>query len=205
MLPFSIVVKNGPGFSKRPERFVKKPVIVFVQDFDETGYRKFCAKFSQAEASGQGFVPIIINSYGGYTYDLFGMLNVIKHSKVPVYTYTGGKAMSCAAVLLSAGTKGCRYIGDYGTVLVHEVSSSFEGKSIEVKNDAEETQRLNKVMLALLDKNCGQKSGFFEKEIHKKGHTDLFYNAVETKKIGLVDKIGRPEIVLEIDSVFLIK
>ena len=58
--------------------------------------------------------------------------------------------MSCGAVLLSAGTKGYRYMAPHAYVMIHEVSGMEFGKLSDVKSGVRHQEHLNKVVFALI-------------------------------------------------------
>jgi len=109
-----------------------------------------------------------------------------------------GKAMSCGAVLLACGTKGHRYISPNATVMIHDVSSFSEGKSEEIKSDAAETERLQKMFYKILDKECERKDGYFDKLVFNKGRSNLYLDAEQCLKHGLADEIKIPKFIVEI-------
>lgn len=111
---------------------------------------------------------------------------------MPVATYVATKAISCGAVLFSAGTEGYRFISPNGTVLVHQVSSAAWGKVEDIVVSAEHTVSLNKRLLGILSKNCGHDAGYFTKRLLENGNADLFYDAKAAQKHNLANIIKTP-------------
>ena len=126
------------------------------------------------------------------------MIDVIKSSDKPIATICLGKAMSCGAVLLACGEKGHRYISPNATVMIHDVSSFSEGKSEEIKSDAAETERLQKMFYKILDKECERKDGYFDKLVFNKGRSNLYLDAEQCVKHGIADQIKIPKFIVEI-------
>lgn len=123
------------------------------------------------------------------------MLDTIKTAQaqgVTVMTLGKSKCMSCGSVLVAAGTKGHRYMQPQATMMIHEVSSSGRGKNMEIQSDAEETDRLNKLLLEKLSEFADKPKNFFGRLIHKVGHADMFINAKDVVALGLVDHVGEP-------------
>lgn len=183
-------VTFGPNVKSDP--LLANPIIIKVTEFNEKSYGNFADEFQKAIDSKQSIIPINIDSYGGQVYALMGMLELIRTSPVPVATYVATKAMSCGAVLFSAGTKGHRYISPNGTVLVHQVSSVAWGKVEDIVVSADHTVGLNKRLLGILSKNCGHEADYFSKRLLENGNADLFYDAKQSLKHGLANVIKTP-------------
>lgn len=181
---------SGPNV--KPEPLIQQPIIIKVTEFNEKAYASFAEEFQKAVDSRQAVIPINIDSYGGQVYALMGMLELIRTSPVPVATYVATKAMSCGAVLFSAGTEGYRFISPNGTVLVHQVSSAAWGKVEDIVVSAEHTVSLNKRLLGILSKNCGHDAGYFTKRLLENGNADLFYDAKAAQKHNLANIIKTP-------------
>jgi ATP-dependent Clp protease protease subunit len=170
-----------------------QPRYIKVNKFDEESANNFIAGFNICLATGQPVIPILIDSYGGQVYALMSMLDMIKSSPVPVATVCMGKAMSCGAVLLTAGSEGMRYIAPHATVMIHEVSSGAHGKQREIEVDAKETERLNKILFDVMDKNVGQPKGYFyELYGQKTKFADWFITPEECLEHRIVNHIGVP-------------
>lgn len=176
-----------------------KPIVV--NKFNEEAVRHFREKVLERASIDQN-LPIVINidSYGGQVYSLLGMLDIIEQVPNPIVTVCVGKAMSCGAVLLSAGNY--RFCGRNSTVLVHQASGAAFGPVEFLQNDADEVKRLNKIVMKMLAKRCGKTLKDF-KEYMKEDLTDLetgdtardwFIPADRAKEIGLVDYVGMPNI-----------
>jgi hypothetical protein len=125
-------------------------------------------------------------------------IDIIESCEKPVATICVGKAMSCGAVLLACGEKGHRYISKNATIMIHDVSSFSEGKSEEIKSDAAETERLQKQFYKMLDTKCERKDGYFDKLVFNKGRSNLYLDAEQCVKHGLVDEIKIPKFTVEI-------
>jgi ATP-dependent Clp protease protease subunit len=182
---------------KEPALIDGLPTIIRVNKFDESAAKAFSAAMTKAQNTGQPFVPVIIDSYGGQVYSLMSMISDIKHSKVPVATIVQGKAMSCGALLFTFGAEGHRYMDPDATLMIHDVSSMKFGKVEEIKASADETSRLNKKVYQMMAKNCGHHKDYFLDLIHEKGHADWFLDSNEAKKHNLVNHVRVPELKIE--------
>ena len=127
-----------------------------------------------------------INSPGGAVSAGMAIYDAMQMVKSDVRTICIGRCASMAAVLLSGGTKGKRYITPNSEVMIHEVSSFNMGKVGELKIDYEHTNTLNEQIIKLLAENTGKTVKQVRKDIQLK---DRWFNAEEALKYGLGDKI----------------
>jgi ATP-dependent Clp protease protease subunit len=182
-----------------PAQLVSMPKVIRVSSFDEETARTFVKEFSLAHQTGQPIIPIVIDSYGGDAYALWTMVDTIKKSDVPVATIIEGKAMSCGAALFTCGTQGYRYIGPHSTLMIHEVSSEdVPGKAEDMKVGMQETDRLNKMMYALMEENIGKPKGYLWKLTQKRTRTDWYMAPKEAVKHGIANKVGIPTFKTEV-------
>ena len=177
----------------------KSPVIVRVNKFDEDAAKKFAQQIAQAHNTGQDFIPVVIDSYGGQVYSLMSMIGAIKNAELPVATIVEGKAMSCGAVLLTFGEEGLRFADPNATVMIHDVSSGMYGKIEELKADVKEAERLDEKIYTMMARNCGKKDDYFKKKVFNKKHADWFMDAVEAKKHGIVNHLRLPTLNINVD------
>ena len=127
-----------------------------------------------------------INSPGGAVSAGMAIYDAMQMVKNDIRTICIGRCASMAAVLLSGGTKGKRYITPNSEVMIHEVSSFNMGKVGELKIDYEHTNTLNERIIKLLAENTGKTVKQVRHDIQLK---DRWFNAEEALKYGLGDKI----------------
>lgn len=192
-----IAVEIEPGFREtHPDRlFSVGPTVIEVNEFDADGVRSFERSISQAMQGDQKVIPVVIDSFGGDVYSLFRMVDLIRVAQgrgLVVATVATGKAMSCGAVLLAAGTEGFRYATPETMIMVHEVSSMVYGKSTDMVVDAKVARSQTNRLYAILDEACGKDSGFWEKKVHGNKNADLYLTAKDALKVGLISGIGLP-------------
>ncbi|MCM1370816.1 MAG: ATP-dependent Clp protease proteolytic subunit [Clostridium sp.] len=127
-----------------------------------------------------------INSPGGTVSDGIAIYDTMQMVKSDVVTICLGRCASMAALLLSGGTKGKRYITPNSEVMIHEVSSCSYGKVGEIKVDFEHTNTLNERIIKILADNTGKSIEQVRQDIQLK---DKWFNADEGIEYGLIDKI----------------
>jgi ATP-dependent Clp protease, protease subunit len=178
------------------ENLIANPIIARVNKFDEEGAKQLSADVSAAHESGQTILPVVIDSYGGQVYSLLEMISLLSSSRLPVVTVCEGKAMSCGACLFGFGKE--RYMSEDATLMIHPVSSWSHGKVEDIKADANETERLNRLIFTRLAKQIGHKDDYFLKLIDHKKQAEWFLTAREAKKHNLCTHIGVPELKVEV-------
>jgi ATP-dependent protease ClpP protease subunit len=193
------------GSNLKPEPLVTEPSVVTVTSFDEEGLAKFTKDFAAALASRQSIIPVVIDSFGGQVYSLFGMIDQIRAAQargVIIATLCRSKAMSCGAVLLSCGSEGYRYISEHATVLVHQVSNFAYGKIEEIQVTVEHTRALNTRLLELLSKNCGKKKSYWSEQIKANGNADIYLSPEQAVQHNLANAIGSPVLSVDVAATY---
>ena len=185
-----------PIIRAKHEELLDQPVIVTVNSFDDDGVKNFRKAMEKAHHTGQTVIPILIDSYGGSVYGCLDMISNLKKSSLPVHTIITGKAMSAGAILFGMGKT--RWMSEHATIMLHDASMGTEGKTEEIKSDANELERLNKLIFKLVAQNCEQPEDYFEKIVHQKGHADWYLTSKEAKKHKLCTHIGIPELSVKV-------
>lgn len=161
-----------------------------VNEFEKTLFN--CSK------SKQNILPMIIDSPGGCPYSLISLYENIKKSKIKVATIVESKALSCAAILLSCGSKGNRYMAKDAVIMIHDVRTTYNGKTDDAKADAKETERLNDLLYKILENNSNKKDNYFKNIMQKNRYSDLYLTADQCLKYKIIDFIGVPTLSVKI-------
>jgi len=170
---------------------------VLINEFTEKSFGALIKDSEEVIRTGQDFLPIVIDSFGGYCHSLFGMIDFLRQVDIPVITVAVGKAMSCGALLLSAGQE--RYVAPNASIMVHEISTFQWGKMTDIANNTREAKRMNKLLFKILDRNTGQKSGYWKSLCNKNKNADVYLTANQCKKHNLATHIGIPHIETTIE------
>ena len=131
-------------------------------------------------------ITLYINSPGGSVSDGMAIYDTMQMIKCDIKTICVGRCSSMAAVLLSGGTKGKRFITPNSEIMIHEVSSFNMGKIGELKINYEHSNTMNERIIKLLANNTGKTTKQIRRDIQLK---DRWFNAEEALKYGLIDKI----------------
>lgn len=131
-------------------------------------------------------ITFYINSFGGSVSDGMAIYDAMQIVKSDVKTICLGRCSSMAAILLSGGTKGKRYITPNSEVMIHEVSTFNGGKIGDVKISFEHSNALNERIIKILAENTGKDIDQIRQDIQQK---DKWFNSGEALEYGLVDKL----------------
>ena len=130
-------------------------------------------------------INLYINSPGGVITSLFAIYDTMQFIKPDVQTICVGIAMSMGALLLAGGAAGKRMSLPNSKILIHQVSSGFEGQATDIEIHAKEIIDVRRRLDEILAKHTGQS---FEK-VTKDTDRDYFMSAEEAKEYNLVDRV----------------
>lgn len=130
-------------------------------------------------------IRLYINSPGGYVTSGFAIYDCIKSLKSEVSTICTGFAASMGSIILSAGTKGKRFIHPHAKVMIHQPSGGAQGRASDIEITAQEIIKTKELGAKLLAENCGQTV----EKVMKDFNRDYWMDAEESVAYGIVDKI----------------
>ncbi|MCW2961987.1 MAG: clpP [Thermoleophilia bacterium] len=130
-------------------------------------------------------ISIYINSPGGSVYAGLAIYDTMQYVKCDVSTVCCGIAMSMGAFLLAGGAKGKRLATANSRIMIHQVSSGFQGQATDIEIQARETLQLRKKLDEMLAENTGQE---FDK-VTKDTDRDYYMSALEASEYGIIDSI----------------
>lgn len=132
-------------------------------------------------------ITLVVSTYGGSVDEMFGLYDTIKFLPCPIHTVALGKVMSAGVLLLAAGTKGKRMIGNSARLMIHPVSGGAHGTVFEVLNESKEHKRIHDLMIEALRRETKMSAEQIE-GVMKSGH-DVYVTPAEAIAFGIVDKI----------------
>ncbi|OWY67688.1 ATP-dependent Clp protease proteolytic subunit [cyanobacterium TDX16] len=139
-------------------------------------------------------IKIYINSTGtssyngepiGFETEAFAIYDTLRYIKPPVHTICIGSAMGMAAMLLSAGTPGCRASLPNANIILHQPKSYAQGQATDIQIRAKEVLANKATLLDILAKTTGQPIEKIAKDMDR-----LFYlTPQQAKEYGLIDRL----------------
>jgi ATP-dependent Clp protease, protease subunit len=130
-------------------------------------------------------ISIYINSPGGQVYAGLAIYDTMQFIAPDVQTICFGIAMSMGSLLLAGGAPGKRMALPNSRILIHQVSSGFQGQAADIEIHARETLALR----ARVDEIYAQHSGQTVERVHDDMDRDRFFTADEAAEYGLVDRV----------------
>ncbi|MBI5740023.1 MAG: ATP-dependent Clp endopeptidase proteolytic subunit ClpP [Nitrospirae bacterium] len=130
-------------------------------------------------------INIYINSPGGVVSSGLAIYDTMQYIKPDIATYCIGQAASMGALLLTAGTKGKRYVLPNSRIMIHQPIGGFHGQATDVEIHAREILKLKETLNQILARHTGQAI----EKIQVDTERDYFMSAQEAKDYGLVDEV----------------
>ena len=130
-------------------------------------------------------ISLYVNSPGGSVYSGLAIYDTMQFIKPDVQTICVGIAMSMGALLLSGGAAGKRMALPNAKILIHQVSSGFQGQATDIEIHAKETIALKRKLEEIMGHHTGQENDKVSKDMER----DFFMTAVEAKEYGIIDTV----------------
>ena len=130
-------------------------------------------------------IRLYINSPGGSVYAGLAMYDTMQFVKPDVSTICVGIAMSMGALLLAGGAETKRMALPNAKILIHQVSSAFQGQATDIEIHAKEIIDVRRRLDEILAKHTGQDL----EKVAKDTERDYFMSADEAKDYGIVDRV----------------
>jgi ATP-dependent Clp protease protease subunit len=115
------------------------------------------------------------------------MYDTIKMISSPVSTICMGLAASMGSILLSAGTKGKRFIYPHGEVMIHQPSLGgyMQATSADIEIQAIQIRKTKELGAKILADNCGKSVDQIMADFDR----DYWMDANEAVAYGIVDQV----------------
>src|SRR6476646_1592324 len=122
-------------------------------------------------------ISLYINSPGGSVYSGLAIYDTIQFIKPDVSTICVGIAMSMGALLLAGGAKGKRMALPNAKILIHQVSSGFQGQA----TDIDIRKRLDQIIANHTEQSL--------EKVTRDTERDYFMSAPEAVEYGIIDRV----------------
>ncbi|BAP18069.1 MAG: ATP-dependent Clp protease proteolytic subunit [cyanobacterium endosymbiont of Epithemia adnata isolate EadnSB Bon19] len=121
----------------------------------------------------------------GFETEAFAICDTMNYVKPPIHTICIGQAMGTAAMILSAGTKGCRASLPHSTIVLNQNRSGAKGQATDIQIRAKEVLSNKQTMLEIFSKNTGQPV----EKISKDTDRTFYLTPQSAKEYGLIDRV----------------
>lgn len=130
-------------------------------------------------------INFYINSPGGAVDDTLAIYDTMRFLNSQVATYCMGRAYSGAALLLTAGAKGKRFMLPHAKVMIHQPYGGVTGQAEDIRIQAEQIIKSKRELTEIFAKHTGRTHD----EIRRDSERDKYFSAKEAKEYGLVDEV----------------
>lgn len=182
------VIENISDLNKFQKKFLEKRKIFLWGPVMDDSAKDVVQRllFLENDKPGEE-ITLFINSPGGVVTSGMIIYDTIKMISSPVSTVCMGLAASMGSILLSAGTKGKRYIWPSGRVMIHQpsIGGVIQGQASDLEIQAKEILKTKRMGAEILAQNCGHSV----EKILEDFDRDYWMNAKESVNYGIVDKI----------------
>jgi ATP-dependent Clp protease protease subunit len=173
---------------KMEKLFFEKRTVYLWGVVDDKSARDIVSKLLLLDADKPGEeIKFYINSPGGVVTSGMVMYDTMKMISSPVSTICMGLAASMGSILLSAGTKGKRFIYPHGEVMIHQPSLGgyMQATSADIEIQAAQIRKTKELGAKILADNCGKTV----EQIMADFDRDYWMDANEAVAYGIVDQV----------------
>jgi ATP-dependent Clp protease protease subunit len=167
-------------------RLLHQRIVVLGHEVDDAIANRVCAQLLLLSAEDPGSdIALYINSPGGSVTAGLAVYDTMRLLPGDVVTVGFGFAASMGQFLLTAGTKGKRYVLPHTRVMMHQPSAGIGGTAVDIAIQAENLEHTKRVMHEL----TAQHTGRTVEQIAADADRDRWFTASEALEYGLVDRV----------------
>jgi ATP-dependent Clp protease protease subunit len=130
-------------------------------------------------------ISLYVNCPGGSVYAGLAIYDTMQYIKPDVRTISVGIAMSMGALLLAGGAPEKRMALPNSKILIHQVSSGFQGQATDIEIQAREVINIKRRLEEILALHSGQPLDKVSKDMER----DYFMTAEEASEYGIIDMV----------------
>lgn len=168
------------------ELLLENRIVFLIGEINHASAARVMMQMLYLENQGRGKdVNFYINSPGGAVDDTLALYDTMRFMSSPVATYCLGRAYSGAALLLTAGAKGRRYMLPHAKVMIHQPYGGITGQAEDIRIQAEQIIRSKAELTKIISLCTGQPVEVVQRDSER----DKFFTAEEAVKYGLADEV----------------
>ncbi|SDE03531.1 ATP-dependent Clp protease, protease subunit [Actinobaculum suis] len=171
------------------QRLLKSRIIWLGSEVKQENANEICAQLMLLAAEDpDSDIYLYINSPGGSVTAGMAIYDTMQYVQPDVVTVGMGMAASMGQFLLSAGTKGKRYITPHTRVLMHQPSGGAGGVAADIRINADLILAMKRELSELNAEHTGKSV----EQILQDSERDRWFTAQEALEYGFVDHIIQP-------------
>jgi ATP-dependent Clp protease protease subunit len=168
------------------DRLLKERIIWLGSEVRDDNSNEIAAKLLLLAADDdKKDIFLYINSPGGSITAGMAIYDTMQYVPNDIVTVGIGMAASMGQLLLTAGTKGKRYITPNARVLLHQPHGGFGGTASDIQTQAQLILDMKKRLAEI----TASQTGKTVEQINADGDRDRWFNAQEALEYGFVDHI----------------
>ena len=189
LLSTSIPVTMQKSITNNRERsesliYVANNSLHFSGSLDEESIFGITANIINLQKQKVPKINLHLQSSGGALLPSLGLVDLIRRSDIPIYTYINGYVASAASLISIVGAK--RFIGKHGVILIHQLKMGTDfAKYNEIKDYYENSETLMNIIREIYLEN----SGLSESKLEYLLEHDFWLNSSTCKEYNLIDEI----------------
>ena len=130
-------------------------------------------------------ISLYVNSPGGSVTAGLAIYDTMQYVKPLVSTICLGQAASMGAFLLAGGAAGKRFAVPNAKILIHQVSSAFQGQATDIEIHAREIIDVRRRLDEIIAKHTGKDL----EKVRADTERDYFMSSEEAKEYGIIDRV----------------
>jgi ATP-dependent Clp protease, protease subunit len=130
-------------------------------------------------------ISLYINSPGGSVYAGLAIYDTMQFIKPDIQTICVGISMSMGALLLAGGADAKRMALPNAKILIHQVSSGFQGQATDIEIQAREIIGIKRRLEEIIAKHTNQDLEKVSRDMER----DYFMSAQEAREYGIIDNV----------------
>jgi ATP-dependent Clp protease protease subunit len=130
-------------------------------------------------------INLYINSPGGSVTAGLAIYDTMQYLKCGVQTICLGQAASMAALILTAGSEGKRFVLPSSRVLIHQPWGGAQGQARDIGIQSKEIVRLKKLTIDYFARHTGKDTARIAADMER----DFYMSAADAVNYGIVDSV----------------
>jgi len=168
------------------ELLLENRIVFLASDINHVSASRVMMQMHYLEHQKRGQeINFYIKSPGGSVDDTLAIYDTMRLLASPVATYCIGYAYSGAALLVTAGVKGRRFILPHAKIMIHQPYGGVTGQAEDIRIQAEQIIKAKRQLNEIFSRHTGQDV----EQIRRDAERDKYFSAEEAVAYGLVDEV----------------
>ncbi len=168
------------------ELLLENRIVFLIGEINQSSAARVMMQMLYLENQKRGNdISFYINSPGGAVDDTLALYDTMRFMASPVATYCLGRAYSGAALLLTAGAKGKRFLLPHAKVMIHQPYGGVTGQAEDIRIQAEQIIKSKQELTRIISLHTGKSV----EQVQVDSERDKYFSATEAVAYGLADEV----------------